>query len=102
MYDVDREALFFPSQQLSNVSSGDLVECHARRDSISSASNDGTGQNIFSLVYSVEISSFSSFDASFEIDLWKIESGLEKRTTCMIRNIPNKYTQVQALKTSAK
>lgn len=37
-------------------------------------------------------SSFSS-SANFEIDLWKIESNLEKRTTCMIRNIPNKYTQ---------
>lgn len=45
----------------------------------------------------LELSSFASFDSSFEIDLWKIESGLEKRTTCMIRNIPNKYTQVSLL-----
>lgn len=30
---------------------------------------------------------------NFEIDLWKIENRTDKRTTCMIRNIPNKYTQ---------
>jgi hypothetical protein len=29
----------------------------------------------------------------FEINLWKIEKGLDRRTTCMIRNIPNKYSQ---------
>jgi hypothetical protein len=28
-----------------------------------------------------------------DIDLTKIETGVDKRTTCMIKNIPNKYTQ---------
>jgi hypothetical protein len=37
-------------------------------------------------------SSFSGND--FEIDFGKIESRYDLRTTCMIRNIPNKYTQV--------
>lgn len=30
----------------------------------------------------------------YEIDFGKIETGLDLRTTCMVRNIPNKYTQV--------
>jgi hypothetical protein len=29
----------------------------------------------------------------FEIDFWRLKSGVDRRTTCMIRNIPNKYTQ---------
>lgn len=29
-----------------------------------------------------------------EINLWRIIQGTDTRTTCMIRNIPNKYTQV--------
>ncbi|KXS14131.1 hypothetical protein M427DRAFT_354935 [Gonapodya prolifera JEL478] len=28
-----------------------------------------------------------------EINLWRVMMGLDKRTTCMIRNIPNKYSQ---------
>lgn len=28
-----------------------------------------------------------------EVDLTRIEQGMDKRTTCMIKNIPNKYTQ---------
>lgn len=42
---------------------------------------------------SFSITSSSSSSSSFEIDLWKIENGLDKRTTCMIKNIPNKYNQ---------
>lgn len=30
----------------------------------------------------------------YDIDLAKIEMGMDERTTCMVRNIPNKYTQV--------
>lgn len=33
----------------------------------------------------------------FEIDFSKIESELDIRTTCMIRNIPNKYTQIMLI-----
>ena len=29
----------------------------------------------------------------YEIDFYRIESSIDLRTTCMIRNIPNKYTQ---------
>lgn len=32
-----------------------------------------------------------------DVDLYKIEKGLDKRCTCMIRNIPNKYTQQMLL-----
>ncbi|KAJ3335364.1 hypothetical protein HDU93_005684 [Gonapodya sp. JEL0774] len=28
-----------------------------------------------------------------EINLWRVMMGLDKRTTCMVRNIPNKYSQ---------
>lgn len=30
----------------------------------------------------------------FEIDIGLVQAGIDMRTTCMIRNIPNKYTQV--------
>lgn len=30
----------------------------------------------------------------FEIDIGLVQAGIDVRTTCMIRNIPNKYTQV--------
>lgn len=45
----------------------------------------------------LQSNSSSSGEGNFEIDLWKIENDLEKRTTCMIRNIPNKYTQQMVL-----
>lgn len=50
----------------------------------------GTVTPSFSIVSS---SSSSASSGSFEIDLWKIENGFDKRTTCMIKNIPNKYNQ---------
>lgn len=40
-------------------------------------------------------SHMTAFEYNFEIDLEKIENGSDRRTTCMIRNIPNKYTQVR-------
>lgn len=36
----------------------------------------------------------SGRERDYEIDFSSIESSLDTRTTCMIRNIPNKYTQV--------
>jgi hypothetical protein len=90
-----------PAASASNLTvDNDSSIHHQRRDSLSSTSNDGNRliKAIFIIIFTLEISSFASFDSSFEIDLWKIESGLEKRTTCMIRNIPNKYTQVSLYK----
>ncbi|KAF4676658.1 hypothetical protein FOL47_005609 [Perkinsus chesapeaki] len=37
-------------------------------------------------------------NSQFQIDLDKVASGEDARTTCMIRNIPNKYTQKMLLK----
>ncbi|EEQ99635.1 hypothetical protein Pmar_PMAR010898 [Perkinsus marinus ATCC 50983] len=37
-------------------------------------------------------------NSQFVIDLGKVASGADPRTTCMIRNIPNKYTQKMLLK----
>ncbi|PJF19663.1 hypothetical protein PSACC_00534 [Paramicrosporidium saccamoebae] len=49
----------------------------------------------FSLDPQVELDGRSPFSGNdFEIDFGKIESRYDLRTTCMIRNIPNKYTQV--------
>lgn len=36
----------------------------------------------------------TNVSSSFELDLARVASGEEQRTTLMIRNIPNKYTQV--------
>ncbi|KAG5176395.1 RNA recognition motif 2-domain-containing protein [Tribonema minus] len=36
-------------------------------------------------------------EAEFALDIGKIAKGLDKRTTIMIRNIPNKYTQAMLL-----
>ena len=36
----------------------------------------------------------SSSNYGNDVNLERIEKGLDRRTTCMIRNIPNKYTQV--------
>lgn len=36
---------------------------------------------------------FPSASLTNEIVPWRIENGLDSRTTCMLRNIPNKYTQ---------
>ena len=33
----------------------------------------------------------------YKIDLQKVEQGVDQRTTCMIRNIPNKYTQTMLI-----
>jgi RNA recognition motif 2 len=33
-------------------------------------------------------------DIEYSLDTKKISKGMDKRTTVMIRNIPNKYTQV--------
>jgi hypothetical protein len=34
---------------------------------------------------------------SYDIDIQKVLEGLDQRTTCMIRNIPNKYTQTMLM-----
>lgn len=36
-------------------------------------------------------------DLEYQLDLDKVQKGLDKRTTIMIRNIPNKYTQALLL-----
>ncbi len=36
-------------------------------------------------------------DADFSLDAERLSSGIDKRTTLMIRNIPNKYTQISVL-----
>ncbi|EPZ33098.1 RNA recognition motif 2 domain-containing protein [Rozella allomycis CSF55] len=48
-----------------------------------------------SMIYSPpkQFKSSNKYKQPNEVDLWSIEKGIDTRTTCMIRNIPNKYTQ---------
>eukprot|EP00612_Vaucheria_litorea_P001961 CAMPEP_0171453174 /NCGR_PEP_ID=MMETSP0945-20130129/988_1 /TAXON_ID=109269 /ORGANISM="Vaucheria litorea, Strain CCMP2940" /LENGTH=633 /DNA_ID=CAMNT_0011977989 /DNA_START=147 /DNA_END=2049 /DNA_ORIENTATION=+ len=48
-------------------------------------------------VNSVSVSSVGSPEDEFSLDIGRIAKGLDKRTTIMIRNIPNKYTQIMLL-----
>ncbi len=65
---------------LSSVPSGTPVSLRSQRDFLSSVAggDKGGGWNL-------------------ELDVEKIAAGMDKRTTIMIRNIPNKYTQVMLL-----
>lgn len=68
---------------IGSMNTGSLTPSHSSTHSHSHSHSNSLNSN----------SSYSNISQSFEIDLWKIENGLEKRTTCMIKNIPNKYNQ---------
>lgn len=116
LYDIDREALFFSEQgncnDNTNTINSESFPNSRRKDSISSTISSINSSTISAVSESSDalplscgisytnsstsftsVHSMNSNPANFEIDLWKIENNLEKRTTCMIRNIPNKYTQ---------
>lgn len=76
----DRIVLF---QDAVSLAVDTLAKSHSRSSSISSEHDFGCKT--------------VSPETNFEIDFQKIVAGLDLRTTCMIRNIPNKYTQVPTL-----
>lgn len=72
-----------------STASGDISERGSSLGSIDSISSYGS----FAPSRQATIDSKSAVDGSSAIDFERIEMGLEKRTTCLIRNLPGKLTE---------